>query len=245
MSRVNKKSGFTLIELTLAMTFISVLLLVIALTVIQIGNIYNKGLTMKDANQAGRSLTSELQRSISESTPFDLSTHYISDKAWGGRLCIGRYTYIWNYGKDIKNATKTKPADTSNLNAYKSPDDKTVINFIKVPDADASYCTKPTDSINKTGAIEMLTSGEHNLVVHSFSISASPLAGDYKTGQQLYSIKFEIGTNHTSGVAADDSLFLDNTGLMTCKAPGVSGADPSYCSVTQFNITALAGNYAQ
>ena len=64
MNRAAKQTGFTLIELMLAMTFISVLLLAIAMTIIQIGTIYNRGVTLKEVSQAARSISDELNRSI-------------------------------------------------------------------------------------------------------------------------------------------------------------------------------------
>src|SRR5450759_2265716 len=99
---LSRQRGFTLVELMLAMAFVSALLLAIAMTVIQIGNIYNRGITYKNVNQVGSSLVSELQRSIASNAPFDVSIngvgegeHYIN-KGWGGRLCTGQYSYIWN-----------------------------------------------------------------------------------------------------------------------------------------------------
>lgn len=52
-----KSRGFTIIELMLSMTFLAMLMLVIALTTIQISNIYNKGVTLREVNQAGRSVS--------------------------------------------------------------------------------------------------------------------------------------------------------------------------------------------
>src|SRR5680860_795921 len=102
MNHVGKwQRGFTLIELMLAMAFVSTLLLAIAMIIVQIGSIYNKGITYTDVNSAGSSIASELQRSINESTPFNIDpakgTSLYVDKTWGGRLCTNRYSYIWNY----------------------------------------------------------------------------------------------------------------------------------------------------
>ena len=124
MNHVDKQKGFTLIELMLAMGFVSALLIAVAMTVIQIANIYNRGITLKDVNQAGRSIASELQRSIAGSASFNIDSgvgsRYIQQslngKNAGGRLCIGQYSYIWNYGSAIK------PNDTSSSpNLYLDP----------------------------------------------------------------------------------------------------------------------------
>lgn len=94
----NLSKGFTLIELMLAMTFVAALLIAIALTVIQISNIYNKGLTMKEVNQVGRSISDDLVRSISQSQSFAVPSDSYVTKDWGGRLCTGKFSYmeLWN-----------------------------------------------------------------------------------------------------------------------------------------------------
>src|SRR5688500_5939032 len=111
MNHDNAK-GFTLIELMLSMTFISVLMIAIAMTTIQISTIYTKGITLREVDQAGRSASDELQRNIASSAPFDVTPQVDASPATatskyvvrdgGGRLCIGRYTYAWNYGKALK-----------------------------------------------------------------------------------------------------------------------------------------------
>lgn len=231
MNRVDKR-GFTLIELMLAMSFVAVLLIAIAMTVMQIGAIYNRGLTIKDTNQAGRSLASELKRSIANNTPFNISTgagsRYIKQN-WGGRLCTGEYSYIWNYGKDIK------VGNNAALNLYLNSNN--ILQFVKVLDQGASYCTTPARKIDKNNAVELLNVGEHDLSIHSFTISTENTANDSKTNQRLYNIDFVIGTNDQNALTTDPT-----TGDIMCKAPNQIGSDPSYCAVNQFSITTRAGN---
>ena len=73
MNRVDRQNGFTLIELMLAMAFVSALLIAVAMTVIQIASIYNRGITLKDVNQTGSSVASELQRNIAGSASFNIN----------------------------------------------------------------------------------------------------------------------------------------------------------------------------
>ncbi len=235
MNRVDKSRGFTLIELMLAMSFVSMLLVAIALTVIQIGNIYNQGLTLKDVNQAGRSLTSELQRSIAQIAPFNInpgigSRYIVQD--WGGRLCIGQYSYIWNYGDALKNN------DSARLNIYSNSNNQ--IRFVKAVDPNASYCIESSKKIDSTTATELLNVGEHDLAIHNFTVSTNNSASDSKTGQQMYSIEFFIGTNDQNALTTSAS-----TNNVMCKPPDQPGADPAYCSINQFDIVARAGNSFQ
>jgi type II secretory pathway pseudopilin PulG len=276
MNRVDKRKGFTLIELMLAMGFVAALLIAIAMTVIQIANIYNRGLTLKEVNQAGRSIASELQRGIAASTPFSVDpgvgSHYIFEKVlvntryvpqpWGGRLCVGQYSYIWNYGKDIQtylnNITRS-----SNLNVYgDATATPTPIRFVKVVDPSAKYCdnVKMNDGTalgskyiySTDSPVELLDESQHDLAIHSFKITttadnpATPLinentAGDANTNQQLYSIEFVLGTNEY--LRNISTLTTDPiTGDAICKPPSDQNADPAYCSVNRFNIVARSGN---
>lgn len=221
MNHVNKNKGFTLIELMLAMAFIALLLLAIAMTIIQIANIYNRGLILKEQDQVSRSISDDLDQAMRSSTTFSIvpaAKRYVST-TWGGRMCLGQYSYIWNYVK----------ATGSNLNTYT---DGTPLKFVKAPDAGATYCTANAQTgeypaIDLTGAVELLQTGDHNLGLHAFAVTTSPTASDSLSGQSLYVVSFTIGTSDLNAMVADQSA---------CKDPNVAGADPVYCAVQQFTI---------
>lgn len=220
-----KSRGFTLIELMLAMTFISALLIAIAMTTIQISNIYTKGITLREVNQAGRELSDGLSRGIASAEPFDVNganTKYVNQDN-GGRLCLGAYTYAWNYGKDItvgKNAV---------YNKYTNSD--TVIRLVKIADPSGGLCDKPDLDIDKNQATEILAEGDRNLVVHKFSIERTQ--SDPVSGQALYAISFTLGTNDREQLTTNNA---------SCRPPGDNVGDETYCSVNQFDIIARAGN---
>lgn len=231
----DKQNGFTLIELMLAMTFIAILLVAIAMTTIQISNIYSKGITLREVNQAGRTITDDLQRSIGSATPFDVTpkvdaspataaSHYVV-RDGGGRLCLGDYSYVWNYGKALTGGAGA-PAI---FNKY--ADDGTPVRFAKVADASGALCATPTTDITRANAVEMLTSGDRDLVMHSFSITRT--ADDPTTSQAIYSMTMLIGTNDRDQLTANDA---------SCKPPSEGVGDETYCSVNQFDIIARAGN---
>lgn len=230
----SRNSGFTLVELMLAMGFVSALLLAIAMTVIQIGNTYNRGITFKSVNQAGNTIANELQRSINSSSQFDISTdtdgigeNYVT-KTWGGRLCLGQYSYVWNYGEAISDPDPNAPK-----NVYSGTDYSDTIRFIKVIDADKSICDDPQSTIDKTTAVELLEAGQNDLAIHSFTITTDSLVFDSNTGQQLYSIGFLIGTNDQTAIGVDNK---------SCLLADDANSDPSYCAINQFDIVVRAGN---
>jgi len=224
----HSKQGFTLIELMLAMTFVSALLLAIAMTVIQISNVYTRGLTIKEVNQAGRTISTDLKRGISQSAPFAVPGPKYVDRSWGGRLCVGQYSYVWNYGVTLSDPK----ANGSNSNIYGNSTSK--IRFVKVPDSAGSYCSTPTKSIDSTGAVELLASGDRDLAMHSFVISNS--STDAKSNQSLYSISYVIGTN-------DQAALMP--GQTSCRVPSDLASDLNYCSINQFDIVVRAVNALQ
>lgn len=234
MSRNNNR-GFTLIELMLAMTFIAILLVAIAMTTIQISNIYNKGITLREVNQAGRSVSSELQQSIAASVPFDVtpktdnsgsetSRYVVRDG--GGRLCLGTYTYAWNYGKALSGGAGA-PA------IYNKYDNNTPVRFAKIEDAGGALCADVTLPVPKNKASELLSTGDRELVLHSFSVTKT--ADDPTTGQALYAITMVIGTNDRAQLTTDNA---------SCKPPAAGVGNENYCSVNQWDIIARAGNKA-
>lgn len=236
----DRQKGFTLIELILSMGFVSALLIAIALTIVQIGNSYTRGLTLKEVNQAGRLLSGELGRNISQTTPFDigLSTVLIHQGTapdyWGGRLCTGQYSYVWNYGTAINSYVSSG----TDINLYDT--NLTLINFVKVIDGTGLMCQSDPVSgllplVPYGESIELLNKGDRSLAMHDFNIKS--LAEDTRTGQQLYRISFILGTN-------EQGLIENNK----CKAPGLAGSsqrDLSYCAINEFDTVIRAGNTAE
>lgn len=226
MNRSNNNSGgFTMIELMLAMTFIAMLLLAVAMTTIQVSHIYDKGITLREVNQAGRAVTDQLQQDINGSTPFDVSSAYITTGG-GGRLCLGQYTYVWNYGKAIANRTAT--------NKYK---DGSLVRFARVNDQSGALCATPGMEVDKAQATELLTGstqggGDRDLAIQIFDINeqTDPTAPN----QALYVVKLTIGTNNQA------QLMSDNT---SCQPPSNGVGDEDYCSVNEFTVVAQAGNH--
>lgn len=241
-----------MIELMLAMAFVATLLASIAIMVIQIANIYTRGITLKEVNQAGRSIVSELQRNISASTPFHIDpdsgnkynkdkinifSYYIKQKGadgkvGGGRLCLAKYSYVWNFGKNINN--------NDIINKYSTAVDKNIY-FVKIYDPNAEYCEQQADNsyldiVSDSKAVELLNKGDSNLAIQNMSITTDTLtATDAITGQQLYDVEFVLGTNNQVALNYDPTE-------TKCKLPDDIESDPLYCSINKFHIVLRAGN---
>ena len=223
MNHATKNRGFTIVELTLAMAFVSLLLLAVTMTVIQISNIYNRGLTLKEVNQAGSAIEAELKRTISNTQPFDIDKSYINNES-GGRLCTGQYSFIWNYGD-------------SSANKYSGRNQKT-IKFVKVSDPGSTYCLPPANGnklkdISFSESTELLDIGEHSLALHSFTVAEYDTSHDGATGQRLYSFKFVLGTNGNFSIDKKTN---------SCKTPDQTGGDAIYCYIDQFDFTVRSGS---
>ena len=67
------RRGFTIIELSLAAAFVSILLIVIAYLILNISTVYQKGMAIKSINSAGRQIVDDLNRSIIASSARDIS----------------------------------------------------------------------------------------------------------------------------------------------------------------------------
>lgn len=227
------QAGFTIIELLISMTFVTILLLAIAITVIQIANIYNKGLTMRAVDQVGRSLNTDIRQTLSESQPFSVDTAFRlqrypesdQNSPDGGRLCTGSYSYVWNFGK-----ASSKP-----INKYSTGDDE--IRFVKVRDNGGQYCANQTKPVVQADATELLAAGDRDLAIQSFSITR--LVDDPTVGQALYRIVLEIGTNNQDSLQHSQILDTMDT---SCKPPSDDSALQEFCAVNQFDFTAQAGN---
>lgn len=237
------KKGFTIIELMLAMSFIAVLLLAIAMTVIQIGNIYRKGLSLKEVNQVSRDVSADFRKSLSSVEAITLSTDYVTTSA-GGRVCLGNYTYIWNNGRALQTPATGNPTDP-NLVWYGAETNSShtrEIHLVKVPDASKLYCAK-----NALGALiskniraadvaqthELVSPGDYKLNVNQITLSTTPTAYDSATGEQLYVFDYVLGSGANAAMA---------TNQLSCLNQGTAGADVAYCNVKQFSLVIRAGN---
>ena len=225
--------GFTLIELMLAMTFISVLLLGIAMTIIQIANIYNKGTTVKDLNQSSRLISNDIMRTAADAQSFNEATD-LQVNSGGGRLCIGKFSYIWNTAAAIDR-------NDALLNKFESDPGKR-INLVKVPDTAKIYCSlnsegnltysaiRAMDTIN---AQELLPAGDHTLAINKLEIPEDSVVVDDSTKQTLYTLTYVLGSGNISAMNEDQTACLD---------PSFANSDLTYCSVQQFTIVLRAGN---
>lgn len=222
--RYSQKNGFTIIELMLSMTFVSILLVSIAILTIQISHLYTKGLTMKEVNQAGSEVTNDIRSTIATSY-----ADRVKFKQNGGRklLCSGEYTYIANDPQHISTPTSSDLIKFTN---------GTIVRFAKVRDLGGTLCSVSSlPSKLNSDAVELLAGGDRGLVVRDLSLAPqSAFNADLATGRMLYIIDLTLSTEVTN------ELDLVND---SCKPPSDavnSGAE--WCAIDKFSIVARVGN---
>ncbi|MBQ8156872.1 hypothetical protein IJ102_00530 [Candidatus Saccharibacteria bacterium] len=121
MATKNHKKGFTIIETTLATMFLGIIVLAVANLIIQMTQIYQKGLAMRSVNAVGQQIVEDMERKINSATfLFDIDTNrdgYLVNREiienmpkyfreWNvsasdarqkaGAFCISDYSYVWN-----------------------------------------------------------------------------------------------------------------------------------------------------
>lgn len=110
------RSGFTIIEISIAIAFLAIILITVAILTINILSIYRKGLSIKAVNANGRTLIDEFSRAIS-SSPAKSSeiacNKIISESA--RESCINDKAYRITYQQNTRSITingKTKQIPT-------------------------------------------------------------------------------------------------------------------------------------
>ena len=155
-----RAKGFTLVELSLAITFLAFIVLFIVIVIMQMINIYNKSVSLSQMNQAGRQIMSDLNGGarFSAAKPVRLT------QTNGGRLCLGGTSYIWNIGDP------TVPANTfSGTNPPK-------LRLVRVKDSTGQYCADSSrqPSLNSSDVTVLVGA---NVLVQDFKISLNGSTG--------------------------------------------------------------------
>lgn len=215
MSR-NRHAGFTIIELMLSMTFIAVMLVAIALCVMQLSTIYSRGETVRQLNQVMRVVAKDIESTVQATHPFDVDAATVN----AGRLCTGRYSYVWN--------TPIAP----NANRYVNASDGQ-IRFIRVNDAGKALCANLTSHIVRSEATELMTQGDRSLMVHTIQVHRETVIG--AAGQALYTITMLVGTDNRGAIetTANGDVCKQSKADVTM--------DLTYCAINEFTITIRAG----
>ena len=235
MIQRNKK-GFTIVELMLAMTAVSLLMVSIAVLTIFIKNIMVRGNTYRELNSASRAINDSFSRSFSSITlknwkggqgPGDDGQAYFIKTPRGGAFCTGSFSYLWNDDSALaENSTSRVPVRYSGTDE----EDKS-IRMVKVVDNSMYYCYPsplhrsliweglPRDST----VTEIIPAGETNLML--YDIDFKLIDRDIDTGQSIVNISYTLGTGK-----GEKQISADNA---SCRP----NSEENYCAINNFNVT--------
>ncbi len=223
-----KRQGFTLIELMLAMSFIGILLIAMAVSIINLTHLYSKGITIKSVNQAGRDLGVALRRDAANISVVTAPIVQPSDSGSGGlgRLCLGNYSYIWNSPDKLASKTAVNYADATT----------TPIVLARVVDGGGSYCQAVAGVypviVTKANATEMLPADNGDYALRSLTLDRVPPIGSAAKANMLYDLRYTIGTNEQGTIDTLDQ---------SCKPPSAATGNFNFCSVNTFELIVRAG----
>jgi hypothetical protein len=237
MSR--RDSGFTIIELTLAMSFVAVLLVSVAMLSIQLTNQYSRGLTLKETTQAGTEVANDIKRTIAQAQIQNGGIR-TKDVPNAKVLCTGTYSYI----ASTPTALEAGQGVTIQSGPSGAP---TPARFVKVRDSSGSLCGSPSvldtdSSYETTDAVELLAGGSRLLSVREMSVSPTPAQisqpsyafyNEFQQGRGFYTVSITI----TAGLTSELDLVARN-----CKPPKNSQANTDFCAVNTFDITSRVGS---
>ncbi len=212
--------GFTLIELNLAMIFVSLLLIATVTMSIFAGRQYQKGIALKTVNQSGRLLMEQIRRDINMANPDSIKVKYytpsgIQLKAY---ICLGTVSYVFNLAPVLYNPPQRIVYQEDSVPVY----------VARVNDNSQTQCGATPSPVYRSQSSELLNNlggAAVPVAVHRVSFDLMYKINDGDTGatQALYQLAITIGTNEK-----------DTTLNGSCKPPSDNESNFDYCSVREF-----------
>lgn len=242
MMRKHASTGFTIIELTIAMGFVAVLLIAVAMLSIQLSNQYSRGLTLKEVTQAGTEVSNDIKRTMSQ-VQIQSGGVRVHNITGGGKvLCTGAYSYIASNPASLEANNGSGDSKAIRIGPVGST---TMARFAKVRDLSGALCGSPsvldTDKNYVTSDVsELLAGGSRLLSIHDLTVTPNgmpantdPLYTEFQQGRGLYKITLTISAGLESEI---------DSGTGTCKPPNDDQSNLDYCSINTFEFISRVGS---
>ena len=232
--RQNDQSGFTIIELLLAITFFSFILVFFSYGFVQINRTFQRGQTIKRVTQVGRLVIEDISRNIRLSSA-DPGDFQIRNKGVDGslvnRLCLSNGThYAWNTAADVI---------SNDIEKYQKEGQPGVIlaepNFALVKtEAQRDACEDPVELIEGAvvqgeGDLEKITAGVSSLLDEDMVIQALDIVPVFD--DQALRVDITISTVG----ALDSSVALSGEGTADATCTGYRNGGDQFCDVVRFS----------
>ena len=207
--------GFTLVELMLATTFFSFVMLFTVLGFMQINRTYHRGVLQKDIQNATRVVVEDIADQIRSASAGSISVERVTDGDSNYRLCIGsvRYGFSQHIGT-------TSSDNTFHYEIFNTPPPDNSVMFL-ARDPDPSHaCDSPIDRFS-AGTVSLL---DLNLLVQYIDLE-------------------QIGTTNTYRltvvISTDDLTDFETFGLdAKCRV----GASDQFCFVSKLETAITTRN---
>jgi prepilin-type N-terminal cleavage/methylation domain-containing protein len=230
-----KQPGFTLVELLLAMTLFSFVLVFSSAGIVQIYRAYNKGATVKRVQEDARTIIEDVVRELrvrDKSTPIEIcvgpspdptTCSDVSTNTDRNRLCIGNnIRYVWNVAGH-NNWGDNTPEQW--LKANGTP---------RVPPEYINFSKKPNDNFADDGckgdmkvSNESTTFIDEDIVVQYFNVTPMDPT------QTIFRIQLILSIDHAD--------LIEGVGL-NAKCKGSTTQGTQYCSVVNLATTVSIRN---
>ncbi len=231
--------GFTLIELNLAMVFVALLVVGVAIVVVNITKINQRGIMLKTINQTGREVVEQMRRDIAGARADRVQYEFASGV---GRLCLGTVSYVFNTAEALHGASDVIKDETKV--------DRPAVILVRVEDKDSAWCSRSMTGeftkkavITSDQAVELLQSDEHTLPVAIHSMNVKPLVStattDKTSAEGLVALTMVLGTNEA------DTIKAAGSGQVICKPPTDHQTNFDNCAVREFSTVVRSNGEQQ
>ena len=257
------KKGFTLVELSLSMAFISILSITVALIISNTIATYHRGVILNQVNTVGMEIVDDMRFSI-QNSQVDNSCREkgcvfkssgdkdLKRRNGGGSInesapkygvfCTGSYSYLWNSGYLFPNNPYKFDDENSLKIKYRNQDgegkERTEFRLLKILDRKRAACSVDIGNNN-----EIDITGSETVKEDPVDLMAS------SGGLVIYS----LNVSPTFSKSIDNAFYSVSFILGTiqggidikasgdyCKTPGDVDEALDYCAINKFNFAAQA-----
>lgn len=212
-TKPDRQSGFTIIELSISMAMLSVLMLIVIFSILNIISVYNRGITMKRVNQSGRTIAAEVQSDLRSAVPSNIGIRgtNMAGTFVPTALCTGKDSYIWNVWGENGANTNLKFDGTNEL-----------VTMVKTNDPGGEYCKTPFPLPEKNISKALL--GDELAIRMPVEVA---VGGEGK----IIQFEFTISTPDEN-----NEIIYDATGRGACGG----GKEAEFCALNTFVVTSYA-----
>ncbi len=223
MNNYRERRGFTLVELNLAIVFVALLMLAVAMTTMSVSHTYQYGISLKTINQLGREVVDQVRRDASAASPSQIVSVDATTSGGVGRLCLGNVSYVYN-SADLLNGSGTMIKDLATSKT---------ITLARIEDRGGVWCKMDSSgafiktNISGDTYTEMLLTDNTPVAIHSMDSETLLNTKSNGFSQGVIQVNIVLGTRETQTTSGG-----------VCKPPTDPSENFNNCAVRQFIVVA-------